>query len=206
MLLQDPGGYQLDGGVAVMAAGVHDAGVLGGEGEAGLLLDGEGVNVAAEHDGLPRAAALQNAHHAGFQVTLRGDAQGFQVVLNDPGGAEFLQPQLRMGVEVPAQGDKLIPLLRHGGLDVKGCLHTVSPSNNKTFYLPEEKRETRSLFSGIPGEKTGEGRCYAKTASAAGQGAVLWRITRAGSKIWLCCFGAAPLMSSSSTEMAALPI
>ncbi len=48
---EDGCGSEEDGGVAIVAAGVHDVGGLGGKGEIGLFVDGECVDVGAEGDG-----------------------------------------------------------------------------------------------------------------------------------------------------------
>ena len=57
-------------GMAVMAAGVHQAGVLGGIRQIGRFLDRQRVHVGAQPDHLDVAlagglAALDDAHHAG---------------------------------------------------------------------------------------------------------------------------------------------
>jgi hypothetical protein len=52
LLEEEHGGANGPGGVDVVAAGVHDAGVRGGVFESRGFLDGEGVDVAADgHDG-----------------------------------------------------------------------------------------------------------------------------------------------------------
>ena len=47
-LVEDLGGAQQHGHVVVMAAGMHLALVVGGEGQAGLLLDGQSINIAPQ--------------------------------------------------------------------------------------------------------------------------------------------------------------
>ena len=69
-------GAEQAGGVAVMAAGVHDAGGGGGVGEAGGLGDGQRVHVGAEADAAVRGAAGDGGNDAvAAHVGDEGDAQ-----------------------------------------------------------------------------------------------------------------------------------
>ena len=71
---QDLGGGQLHGGVAVVAAGVHDPRRLGGEGKVRLLLDGKGIDVGPQGNGPAGVRAPQNCHHTGLGGLLNGQA------------------------------------------------------------------------------------------------------------------------------------
>ena len=59
-----------------MAAGMHLALVVGGEGQAGLLLDRQGVNIGAQRHGLAGLAAVNGGGQAvaGLQLVNIGDA------------------------------------------------------------------------------------------------------------------------------------
>ena len=105
---EDFGNLKLNGNVAVMAAGVHDAGVLGAEGQVVFLRDGQGVHIRPEHHHFARLAALQHADDAGSGATAHPQAQFFQPRFNNAGSAEFLEAQLGVGVNVPPDGDGLI--------------------------------------------------------------------------------------------------
>ena len=61
--------------MAIVAAGVHLAGVLAGVGKLVELLHGQGVHVGAQADGTVAVAAFQNAHHPrGAHAAMNGDA------------------------------------------------------------------------------------------------------------------------------------
>ena len=63
------------GGVTVVSAGVHDAGHHGGEGQAGVLVDGQGVEIGTQ--GNPRALLRTGEvdHEAGLGAGLGCDAR-----------------------------------------------------------------------------------------------------------------------------------
>ena len=80
---------QNHGHVAVMATGVHPAGVAGGEGQAGFLCDGQSVGIAAEGDGAGPSKiekGTQGPGDRGGQGTLHGRedptevSQGFRQI------------------------------------------------------------------------------------------------------------------------------
>ena len=69
------GGSQQHGGVTVVAAGVHLAGVAAGVAEGVELLHRQGVHVGAQADGPVGGAAFDDADHAGgAQAAEDGDA------------------------------------------------------------------------------------------------------------------------------------
>ena len=108
-------GHQ-DGGVRVVAAGVHHVHFLaqvgalglGREGQVHLFLHRQRVHVGAQHHrtGL---AALEHGDHAGHgHAGLHLHAQRAQMVGHQLGGARFLVAQFRMLVDVAAPGDELV--------------------------------------------------------------------------------------------------
>ena len=122
--LEDAGGAQKHGGVAVVAAGVHDPGIYAAVGFARVLLDGQSVDVRPEHDGLSGLAPGDGAHAAGDPLKkLDRDAHGFQLSLDEAGGLHLVLPQLGVGVEVTAGLDDIILLLQCQFTDI----HFPSP-------------------------------------------------------------------------------
>jgi hypothetical protein len=101
-------------GVDVVAAGVHQALVLAGERQAGAFLDRQRVHVGADRQHLAGAAALIRPTTPVLpmpvwwgmprRVSSRGD---------DAGGADFLEAELGVGVDVAADFDQ-------GGFDPLG--------------------------------------------------------------------------------------
>ena len=106
-LAQDTRGAQQARDVDVMAAGVHDAGVSGREQRAGLLGDGQGVDVRAQADALALAqAALDGGHDAGVVHLLHGvAAEGSELLHDHRAGVHFLEAQLRVAVKLSAELD-----------------------------------------------------------------------------------------------------
>src|SRR5262249_45755604 len=104
------GGTQEHRGVAVMAAGVHLAGRLGGVRQVGQLLDRQCVHVGAQTDRLDalarRLPALDHPDHA--RLTETGDhlcaPELAQAVSNECCGAVNVVEQLRVLVNVPPPG------------------------------------------------------------------------------------------------------
>ena len=62
--VQPPGQFQQDGHMAVMAAGVHDAGVGGGVSCSAFFLDGQSIHIRPEGDRLFRAEVKPGAQGA----------------------------------------------------------------------------------------------------------------------------------------------
>jgi hypothetical protein len=120
---QHLGGAEQGGGVSVVAAGVHHPGDAGAEGEARLLLDGEGVDVGAEQHRSPRPAALQAEHRPGGGGTAQLlEPERAQPLADDRRGADLLAGQLGLGVEGAAQVDGLV----EDGVDLRAELPRVS--------------------------------------------------------------------------------
>jgi len=98
-----------DGDVDVVAAGVHDAGDLRCEGEAGGLRHGEGVDIGAPEEGWAAALAFDEGGDAclgdGADV---GGADDGELVPDDFLGAVFLPGELGMAMQVTPKRDHLI--------------------------------------------------------------------------------------------------
>ena len=103
---QPLGQVQDHGHVGVVAAGVHPPRVAGGKGQAGVLLDGQGVGVAAEGDGVVPAKVKEGAQgprNGGGQFTPQGGED-----LSEIGQGLWQVPvQFRDLVEGPAVLDHL---------------------------------------------------------------------------------------------------
>ena len=98
------GRRQQHGGVAVVAAGVHLAGVLAGVGEPVAFCHRQRVHVRAQAHGAIRSAVLDDAHHARrAQAAVHRDAPVGQRLRDQVAGALLLEAQLWVGVDVAAQ-------------------------------------------------------------------------------------------------------
>ena len=113
----DTDGHQ-HGRVAVMAAGVHDAGGLGLEGQIRpFLLNGQGVQVGAQADFRPGPAGAEGHHQAGGgQADNLRPRQCAHFPGHEGAGLELLEGQLRVPVQmaapVPGQGQIFIHFSR----------------------------------------------------------------------------------------------
>ena len=119
-LVEDLGGAQQHGHVVVMAAGMHLALVVGGEGQAGLLLDGQSINIGAQRHGLAGLAAVNGGGQAvaGLQLVNIGDAQCLQVFLQMGTGVLLLAGELRAGVIIPTAINDVIVVLFRKSFDI----------------------------------------------------------------------------------------
>ena len=113
---QGAGGADEDGGVDVVAAGVHDAdflagcvgdGDVAGVGEAGLFDDGKGVHVGADEEGgagpvLEEGDDTEGVGAVGVEADVVGDgvAGVAEILGEDGGGALFVVGEFGVGVEV----------------------------------------------------------------------------------------------------------
>ena len=119
MVVQNAGGGEHGGGVAVMAAGMHHAGILAGVGSAGLLLNGQGVHITAQQDGLAGLGALDGGQHAGLQAAGTPlDPILIQLGLDGLAGLILLGAYLGMGVEVAAHLNKIIVIGSSNLIDI----------------------------------------------------------------------------------------
>ncbi|MCY1523197.1 hypothetical protein D9M68_580850 [compost metagenome] len=98
-----------------MAAGVHDAFVAAGMLQARGFLDGQGVHVGAQAQAFGAIAAAQLPDHAGpAQSALHFVAPLRQALRHQVAGAEFLEAEFGIAVDVPADRDELVCLGGHG--------------------------------------------------------------------------------------------
>jgi len=107
-LAQGARGAGQHGHVGVMAAGVHRAGGLRSEGEAGVFGQRQGVHVAAQEDRAAVGGAAQNGHQAaGRRSFTNFQRQAGQGRLHLGGGPGQIQAQFGLAVDGPAQGDSV---------------------------------------------------------------------------------------------------
>ena len=99
---QDAGQSQQDGGVGVAAAGVHDAGVPGGEGQALRLLDGERVEVGAKGDDGPLPIPLEARDDPVLAAPRKGDALLLELPAEIGGGFLLVKGGAGVLVDIPA--------------------------------------------------------------------------------------------------------
>ena len=97
-------GAEQHGGVAVMAAAVEAAGNGRAPAQIGVLFHRQRVHVGAQADALAASAlALEHADHAGAaEAAMHLDAPLRQLVGDDAGGADFLEADLGMGMQIAA--------------------------------------------------------------------------------------------------------
>jgi hypothetical protein len=108
------GRAQQHGRMAVVPAGMHDAGPPAAVGQARLLLDGQRVHVGAQAYGARAAAALQAAHQAGHaQAALDLVAPGREPLGHQVAGAELLEAELGVLVDLLAHRHEFGGVLSH---------------------------------------------------------------------------------------------
>ncbi len=91
--------------MAVVAAGVRDAGPGRGVGDVAVVVHGQGVHVGAQADGRAGLAPFNDGDHAfAADAALGLETQPFQHVEYQFGGARLLTGQFRVGVDVPPPG------------------------------------------------------------------------------------------------------
>jgi len=106
MLRQMPGRCQQHGGVAVVAARVHLAGVLAGVGEGVGFVHGQCVHVGAQTDAAFAGAVFDDADDAGgAHSTVHFNAPTAELRGHQVGGAVFFVTEFGVGVYVAAQGN-----------------------------------------------------------------------------------------------------
>ena len=94
--------------VAVVAARMHDAGVLGGELEAGLLLDRQRVDVGAQRERLPRPPGAERGDEARLRRPVELEPfHAAEQLEEERRGLVLLEAQLRVLMEVPPPRDRL---------------------------------------------------------------------------------------------------
>ncbi|OIQ78272.1 hypothetical protein GALL_400220 [mine drainage metagenome] len=99
------GGCQQHGGVPVVAAGVHFAGLRAGVSEAVGFVHRQGVHIGAQTYGPVGRAVFDDADHTGgTQPALHRDTPRREFLRHDIGRALFFKAQLGVGVNVATQG------------------------------------------------------------------------------------------------------
>ena len=103
-------GAEQHGGVAVMAAAVEAAGNGRAPFQIGVLFHRQRVHVGAQADALGAAAlALEHADHAGAaEAAMHLDAPLRQLVGDDAGGADFLEADFGMRVQIAADRGEFV--------------------------------------------------------------------------------------------------
>ena len=97
---------QQHGGVAVVAASVHLAGVFAGVGKGIGFIDGQCVHVGTQADAAFAVAVFDDADHAGgAHATVNFNAPLGQLACHHIGGALFLETQFGVGVDVAAHSN-----------------------------------------------------------------------------------------------------
>ena len=92
IIQQEFGRTKEGGGVAVMAAGVHLAGVPAGVWQVGRLQDRQRVHVGAQADGAVGGTAGDAPHHAvAADAGVTFDAHGGQLLTDESGGGAFVK-------------------------------------------------------------------------------------------------------------------
>ena len=94
---------QQHGRVAVVATGMHPAGVARVVVKIVFLLDRQRVHVGTQADGSRTRAGAQHTDHSGLADAAVGfDAQRFEPRGHQRGGAMLLESEFRMGMDVAA--------------------------------------------------------------------------------------------------------
>ncbi len=119
-------------GVAVVAAGVHAAGVLRAMAKTVLLVDVQRVEVGAQADRALARAGGERADHAGAGEPARHrDAELGQLLGDHVGGAVLLERGLGMGVDVAAPRRHLIVIAGNAIDDRHGRSSTVIATDGR---------------------------------------------------------------------------
>ena len=119
---EQPGGAEQHRHVGVVPAGVHGAGDLGGEGQAGVLVHLQGVHVGAQQVGRSRPRPAEDADdRADRRPGGHLDRQLGEGVEHRGLGLRQLQPDLGVPVQPAAQVDRAVGVVVGGGEQVRGA-------------------------------------------------------------------------------------
>ena len=110
MIVQNAGGGEHGGGVAVMAAGMHHIGHFAGKGQPRLFLHGQGVNIRPQGHAAARALlAMDQRHDSGGHRGLNLIHTVFRQLFPDEGGGhKLITPDLGMPMNLPAKAHNFI--------------------------------------------------------------------------------------------------
>ena len=143
-------GAEQGGGVAIVAAGMHDAGVLRGVGLAGVLGDRQGVEFGAQADGAVAGAAAQGADDAGAgDALVHLQAERAKLLGDEGGGLMLVEAEFGVGVDGVAPGHDLG---RDGG-------DAVVVQHVRSSGLPGNYAGDRSRLLFHPADAFASGRC-----------------------------------------------
>ena len=119
-----------------MAAGVHLPRLAGGKGQAGLLLEGQRVDIRPQGDGLARLAALDLRNQSGRLEPAIGNAQFVHFFGDLLCGAELLEARLRMLVKIPAKCHyfRLYSLCHCSKIHIKPSLVLLAAENRYLLF------------------------------------------------------------------------
>src|SRR5436189_2938601 len=105
-------GAEQHGGMAVVAAAVEAAGNSRAPAQVSVLFHRKGVHVGSQADALAAGAlALEYADHArAADAAMHVDAPLFHFVRDNPGSADFLEADLGMCVQIPADRGEFVSI------------------------------------------------------------------------------------------------
>ena len=172
VLGQQLGSAQQHGNVVVVAAGVHQAGIAAGIGQAGFLGDLQSVHIGAQRHALARLAALQIGQNA-VTVHIGANAPAADFLqLTQHAGAGFLFPArgLRMLVKFPLQFGQI----RLQSLCLFINRHTITPPDG---FFAIRKPCKRRFWAGLPEfiYTDSQGKAYAKGPGSLRLHHSMWR-------------------------------
>ena len=132
MLMQHTGGGEQAGGMAVMTAGMAQAGIPAGKREAGFLGDGQRIHIRTEQNGLAGLSANNRCQNAGFQAAGPPfDAVLGQFFLDLLTGFKFLFTDFGMGMEPAAHLNQIRLIFLGNFLNIHGTLLTAGLQRNR---------------------------------------------------------------------------
>ena len=107
--MQHVGHAEQRGGVNVMPAGMHQAGLGARPGQIRAFLNRQRVHIGANGQHRAGPAAIDDTDHAGLgDAGLMRNAHAGQLVGHHARGAYFLERQFRMRVQIAAHGDQVL--------------------------------------------------------------------------------------------------
>ena len=143
-LVEDGPHRQQVGGVDVVPAGVHHAGLFALKGQAGLLLDGQRVHIPSEEEELAGLSTVNGGDQAGLDGALHiGNAQAGQLPGDQCAGLKLLIGQLRVFMNPAAELDRVIRPAVYRFKQLLNTIHCGSPpSIISSFYSSVQKQSS----------------------------------------------------------------